>query len=107
MIRRPPRSTLFPYPPLFRSAEPLDARDLLAHLGLARHRLDHLAEDVADADAGADRAEAGADAERDRLEAVADLSLGERGKKRDEVHGVLLGFRVSAPRRRRRRGRSR
>src|SRR2546428_3177887 len=32
MIRRPPRSTLFPYPPLFRSrtAENRDLRDLLA-----------------------------------------------------------------------------
>src|SRR5256885_7178308 len=25
MIRRPPRSTLFPYPPLFRSDEPVDS----------------------------------------------------------------------------------
>src|ERR671911_372875 len=51
-------------------AEPLDARDLLAHLGLTGDRLDHLAEDVADADAGADRAQAGAHAQGDRLEAV-------------------------------------
>jgi hypothetical protein len=51
-------------------AEPLDARDLLAHLGLAGDRLDHLAEDVAHADAGADRAEPGAHAEGDGLEAV-------------------------------------
>ena len=54
-----------------REAEPLDARDLFAHLGLAGHRLDHLAEDVADADARADRAEPGADAERDRLAGLA------------------------------------
>src|SRR5258708_17043382 len=26
MIRRPPRSTLFPYPTLFRSAEPMNAK---------------------------------------------------------------------------------
>ena len=44
-----------------REAEPLDAGDLVAHLGLAGDRLDHLAEDDADADAGADRAEAAAD----------------------------------------------
>src|SRR5680860_1810870 len=49
-------------------AEPLDARDLLAHLGLPGDRLDHLAEDVADA--GADRAQPGADAEGDRLQAI-------------------------------------
>src|SRR5436190_13953993 len=46
-------------------AEPLDARDLVAHLRLARHRLDHLPEDDPDADAGADRAEATTDADRD------------------------------------------
>src|SRR5205085_3443112 len=51
-----------------REAEPLDRRDLVAHLGLTRHRLDHLAEDVADADARADRAETGADTEADRLD---------------------------------------
>src|ERR671939_2169456 len=50
-----------------REAEPLDARDLLAHLRLAGDRLDHLAEDVADADARADGAEPGADAESDGL----------------------------------------
>src|SRR4051795_4801704 len=49
-------------------AEPLDRGDLVAHLGLTGDRLDHLAEDVADADARADGAEAGADAERDRLD---------------------------------------
>src|SRR2546427_8755567 len=38
MIRRPPRSTLFPYTTLFRS---LDLGELLLHgLGLARRRLD-------------------------------------------------------------------
>src|SRR3954447_20491341 len=52
-------------------AQPLDRGDLVAHLGLARDRLDHLAEDVADADARADRAEAGTDAEGDRLAAGA------------------------------------
>src|SRR5262245_47798389 len=47
-------------------AEPLDAGDLVAHLRLAGHRLDDLAEDDADADAGADSAESTAHAERDR-----------------------------------------
>src|SRR3954449_9741384 len=51
-----------------REAQPLDRGDLVAHLGLAGHRLDHLAEDVSDADARADRPEAGADAESDRLD---------------------------------------
>src|SRR3954454_847518 len=46
-----------------REAQPLDRRDLVAHLGLAGDRLDHLAEDVADADAGADGAESCADAQ--------------------------------------------
>src|SRR5918992_1523648 len=49
-----------------REAEPLDAGDLVAHLGLARHRLDDLAEDDADADAGADGAEASTHTEGDR-----------------------------------------
>src|SRR5438874_13713878 len=56
-----------------REAEPLDARDLVTHLGLAGDRLDHLAEDVADADPRADGAEAGADAERDRLDGLGGL----------------------------------
>src|SRR5918996_3067527 len=53
-----------------REAEPLDAGDLVAHLGLARHGLDDLAEDDADAHAGADGAQASTDAERDRLAGV-------------------------------------
>src|SRR3954465_13537487 len=46
-------------------AQPLDRRDLVAHLGLAGHGLDDLAEDRADADAGADGAEAATHAEGD------------------------------------------
>src|SRR3712207_8167442 len=38
MIRRPPRSTLFPYPTLFRSALPLPRPE--RHLHLARERRD-------------------------------------------------------------------
>src|SRR5881409_2375261 len=48
-----------------REAEPLDALQLTAELGLARDRLDHRAEDVADADSGAERAEAYAEGETD------------------------------------------
>src|SRR3954451_6710810 len=76
-------------------AQPLDRGDLVAHLGLAGHRLDDLAEDEADADAGADGAQAGADAEGDRLAGLAPvlLGIGSLGDLRDlvddgQVHGV-------------------
>src|SRR2546429_4442321 len=36
MIRRPPRSTLFPYTTLFRSREPRDVRAQLRHLQAAQ-----------------------------------------------------------------------
>src|SRR2546425_3933662 len=36
MIRPPPRSSLFPYPTLFRSAEPARERAVAARVGLAR-----------------------------------------------------------------------
>src|SRR5918994_5135093 len=63
-----------------REAEPLDRRDLVAHLGLPGDRLDDLAEDDADADAGADGAEAAAHAEGDRPAGVrARVRLGEDG----------------------------
>src|SRR5213595_3364682 len=48
-------------------AEPHDPLQLAAQLRLARDRLDHRAEDVADADAGVERTEADAERERDRL----------------------------------------
>ena len=48
-------------------AEPLDALELAAELRLPGDRLDHRGEDVADADAGAERAEADAEREADRL----------------------------------------
>src|SRR3712207_7832165 len=38
MIRRPPNSTLFPYTPLFRSADALGARHRLVHRRLERAR---------------------------------------------------------------------
>src|SRR6476659_8458516 len=67
-----------------REAEPLNARELAAELGLAGDRLDHRAEDVADADAGAERTEADAERKRDRLAGVGAVFGGgeeeERGK---------------------------
>jgi hypothetical protein len=57
-------------------AEPLDAGDLVAHLRLARHGLDHLAEDDADADAGAHGAETAAHAEGDRLACISAIGRG-------------------------------
>src|SRR4051794_37055229 len=50
-----------------REAEPLDALQLTTELGLTRDRLDHRAEDVPDADAGAERAEADTKSECNRL----------------------------------------
>src|SRR5680860_112918 len=55
-----------------REAEPADRLQLGRHLGLAGYRLDLLAEDDADADAGADRAETCSDAERDRTPRIGD-----------------------------------
>src|SRR3954454_9480000 len=73
-----------------REAQPLDRRDLVAHLGLAGHRLDDLAEDVAHAHARADGAQAGADAEGDGLEALAGI----RGLSddRDQIGADVHGF---------------
>src|SRR5437016_14086493 len=45
-IRRPPRSTLFPYTTLFRSIEHIDSRELLEQARLAFH--DRLARQRAD-----------------------------------------------------------
>ena len=59
-----------------REAEPHQALELAAQLGLAGDGLDHRAEDVADAGAGAGRAEADAERERDRLAGADDGRLG-------------------------------
>src|SRR5581483_5091916 len=66
-----------------REAQPLDPLQLAAQLGLARDRLDHRAED--DADAGAERAEADAERERDRLAGVGDVA-GDGGDERECGH---------------------
>src|ERR1700760_4215664 len=54
-------------------AEPLQLRDLVAHLRLTRDRFDRLAEDDADADAGADCAESSTNTESDRLAGLGDF----------------------------------
>src|SRR5712691_2199205 len=54
--------------------EPLDALELPAELGLAGDGLDHRAEDVADADAGAQRAEPDSQREADRLAGLCDVA---------------------------------
>src|SRR2546423_778644 len=57
-----------------REAEPLDALQFSAQLRLPRDRLDHRAEDVPDADPGAERAEADAEREPDRLTGFGDVA---------------------------------
>src|SRR3712207_8821489 len=44
MIRRPPRSTLFPYPTLFRSRDQLPEGAALAHRDVGLRRCQHCAE---------------------------------------------------------------
>ena len=63
-------------------AEPLDALQLAAQLGLAGDRLDHRAEDVADADAGAERAETDTESEADRLAGLRDRRVDAARSKR-------------------------
>src|SRR5436190_22541649 len=59
-----------------REAEPLDALELAAELGLAGDGLDHRAEDVPDADAGTECAETDAHGEADRLPGLRDVAGG-------------------------------
>src|SRR5205809_522166 len=63
-------------------AEPLDALELAAQLGLAGDCLDHRTEDVADADAGAERAETDAERERDGLPGFGGVARDGRDEKR-------------------------
>src|SRR5579864_2383337 len=58
-----------------REPEPLQLRDLVAHLGLTRDGLDCLAEDDADADTGAHGTESAADTEADRLARLCDVGV--------------------------------
>src|SRR5256885_12545801 len=64
MIRRPPRSTLFPYTTLFRSVEHLDQRELVARR-LAQEHVRRLEVAVDDADR-VRRGDRPADLARDR-----------------------------------------
>src|SRR2546430_4965203 len=83
MIRRPPRSTLFPYPPLFRSeldgAEHVGAEVLN---GLERaDRAAELASVLRVLDGHLERPRCGADAVDDRRDPEAVDSLGDRDRK--------------------------
>src|SRR6186997_2255248 len=55
-------------------AEPHDALQLATQLRLARDRLDHRAEDVADADAGPDRAESDTECQGNCLALIRDVT---------------------------------
>ena len=72
-------------------AQPLDAGQLAPQLRLPRDCLDHRAEDVADADPGAERAQADPERERDRLAGVGDVAgrLGEEGDRGHVCSGLL------------------
>src|SRR5437899_9079582 len=72
-------------------AEPLDALQLAAQLRLAGDRLDHRTEDVADADACAERAEADAERQTDGLAGLGHVAGG-RGE-----DGSEHSFPPSAP----------
>src|SRR2546430_15408374 len=74
-----------------REAEPLEALQLAAQLGLTGDRLDHRAEDVADADAGAERAEADTERKADRLAGVDDRGV-RYGSSKQIEHPFSLVF---------------
>src|SRR4051794_2457366 len=79
-------------------AEPLDRRDLVAHLRLAGDRLDHLSEDDADAHAGTNCAEAATDAECDGPASLLTVLRGGEDEAQDHAQGghwgdlLLVGF---------------
>src|SRR5205814_7159132 len=75
-------------------AEPLDALQLAAQLGLAGDGLDHRAEDVPDADSGAEGPETDAEGEADRLAGFRDIARRccEKG-----VHGSSFSARARWP----------
>src|SRR3712207_9119076 len=88
MIRRPPRSTLFPYTTLFRSPDPLvDAEQLdgafaHAHVVKLTRKLDRLADAVALGAAKADAENAGLNTGARAAQAGVDA----RGQRRSEEH---------------------
>src|SRR5206468_1404179 len=75
-----------------REAQPLDALKLTTELRLTGDGLDHRAEDVADANTGAERAEADTEGESDRLSGLGDIA---RSSGENEMHWFfLLVFRL-------------
>src|SRR5439155_15253531 len=75
-----------------REAEPHQALELAAQLGLAGDGLDHRAEDVADAGARARGAGTDAERERDRLAGVHDRRVLDRGGYQETEHAVGFSF---------------
>src|SRR5690349_12391552 len=71
-----------------REAEPLDGGDLVAHLRLAGDRLDHLAEDDADAHGGARSAETTADTEGDRAAGLLPVLRSGEDEAQDHAEGL-------------------
>src|SRR3989449_6130925 len=96
MIRRPPRSTLFPYTTLFRSLLGADAaRAQSVELGEERLGIEHHA--VADDAHGALRSEEHTSELQSRLHLVCRLLLEKKKKLREKVHThngvcILIGL---------------
>src|SRR5215468_3531379 len=80
-------------------AEPHQALELAAQLGLAGDRRDHRAEDEPDAGAGAGGAEADAERQRDRLAGVDDRGVlhGGGDERHESEHASCSPFLSSAP----------
>src|SRR5512134_3294497 len=73
-----------------RESQPLDAGELSPKLGLTGDGLYHRAEDVADADAGAERPETDAEREGDRLAGVGAVFGGSEEEERKHLGGSSL-----------------
>src|SRR5262245_56671679 len=71
-----------------REAEPLDALELTAELGLAGDGLDHRTEDDPDADAGAGCPEPDSEGEADRLAGIRDVA-GRCGEDAEHIRFLL------------------
>src|SRR3989449_7618536 len=102
MIRRPPRSTLFPYTTLFRSLQDaVDHPRLAAQLGDHPPRLDgDEAHGRGERDCPQERSEEHTSELQSRLHLVCRLLLEKKKKKKDErtstIH-VRTGIRIMAP----------
>src|SRR2546422_7939971 len=84
MIRRPPRSTLFPYTTLFRSV--LQPDDAFAHLITRRHRMQHI-EQLPLVEGQLERSEEHTSELQSRLHLVCRLLL-EKKKKYENSHNI-------------------